>query len=91
LKVLILTCYWPPSGGSGVQRWLKFVKYLQDFGITPVVYTFDNPDYAIQDESLEKEVPEGVEVIRQPIWESYTFANLFSKKKKTVKTLQTKY
>ena len=55
------------------------------------MYTFDNPDYAIQDESLEKEVPEGVEVIRQPIWESYAFANLFSKKKKTVKTLQIKY
>ena len=82
MRVLILTYYWPPSGGSGVQRWLKFVKYLQDFGITPVVYTVDNPDYAIQDESLENEVPEGVEVIRQPIWEPYAFANLFSKKKK---------
>ena len=91
MKVLILTYYWPALGGSGVQRWLKFVKYLQDFGITPVVYTVDNPDYAIQDESLENEVSEGVEVIRQPIWEPYAFANLFSKKKKTVKILQVKY
>tara|TARA_B100000809_G_scaffold252094_1_gene286411 strand:+ start:41225 stop:42502 length:1278 start_codon:yes stop_codon:yes gene_type:complete len=83
LKVLILTYYWPPSGGSGVQRWLKFVKYLQDFGVTPVVYTVDNPDYAIQDTSLQNEVSKGVEVIRQPIWEPYKLASIFSKKKKT--------
>jgi hypothetical protein len=30
-KVLIITYYWPPAGGPGVQRWLKFVKYLPDF------------------------------------------------------------
>ncbi|MFQ3174086.1 MAG: hypothetical protein ACI8W0_001195, partial [Flavobacterium sp.] len=34
-KVLIITYYWPPAGGPGVQRWLKFVKYLPDFGIQP--------------------------------------------------------
>ena len=37
-KVLIITYYWPPAGGPGVQRWLKFVKYLRDFGVEPVVY-----------------------------------------------------
>ena len=83
MKVLILTYYWPPSGGSGVQRWLKFVKYLQNFDVTPVVYTVDNPDYAIMDASLENEIPNGVEVIRQPIWEPYKLANILSKKKKT--------
>lgn len=82
MKVLILTYYWPPSGGSGVQRWLKFVKYLQDFGVTPVVYTVQNPDYAIQDASLQQEIPEGVEILSHPIWEPYKLANLFSKRKK---------
>ena len=83
MKVLILTYYWPPAGGSGVQRWLKFVKYLQEFDVTPVVYTVENPEYAIQDSSLTMEIPENIEVIRQPIWEPYRLANIFSKKKKT--------
>lgn len=82
MKVLILTYYWPPSGGSGVQRWLKFVKYLQDFGVTPVVYTVENPAYAIEDKSLQQEIPKGIEVLKQPIWEPYKLANFFSKNKK---------
>lgn len=85
MKVLIITYYWPPAGGSGVQRWLKFVKYLQDFGITPVVYTVQNPDYPILDETLVEDIPKGVEVVKQPIWEPYQLASVFSKKKK-VKT-----
>jgi len=83
LRVLIVTYYWPPAGGSGVQRWLKFVKYLQDFGITPVVYTVENPAYAIEDPTLLAEIPEGVEVLRQPIWEPYRLANIFSRGKAT--------
>lgn len=85
MKLLVITYYWPPAGGSGVQRWLKFVKYLQDFGVTPVVYTVENPDYPILDETLQQDIPEGVEVIKQPIWEPYQLASVFSKKKK-VKT-----
>lgn len=81
MKVLILTYYWPPSGGSGVQRWLKFVKYFQEFGITPVVYTVDNPDYAVEDETLQNEIPEGVVVLKQPIWEPYKLASIFSRNK----------
>ena len=69
MKVLIITYYWPPAGGSGVQRWLKFVKYLQDFGIEPVVYTVDNANYPINDESLNNEVPENIEILKQSIWE----------------------
>ena len=38
-KVLILAYYWPPSGGSGVQRWLKFAKYLHQYGWQPIVIT----------------------------------------------------
>lgn len=82
MKVLIITYYWPPAGGSGVQRWLKFVKYLQDFGITPVIYTVENPDYSIKDTTLEKEIPKGIEVLKQPIWEPYKLAAIFSKNKK---------
>jgi glycosyltransferase involved in cell wall biosynthesis len=70
-KVLIITYYWPPSGGSGVQRWLKFVKYLPSQGWEPYVFTPENPSFAIQDESLLKDVPAEAKVIRFPIWEPY--------------------
>ncbi len=65
-KVLIITYYWPPSGGAGVQRSLKFVKYLPEFGIEPIVITVDRNQatYPILDESLLKEVKENVRVIR---------------------------
>ena len=80
-KVLIVTYYWPPSGGAGVQRWLKFVKYLRDFGWEPIVYTPENPEYPSEDYSLYKDIPEGVEVIKTPIWEPYNiYRNLFGKK-----------
>ncbi|MDD7913258.1 hypothetical protein [Polaribacter ponticola] len=69
MKVLILTYYWPPAGGSGVQRWLKFVKYLQNFDIEPIVYTVDNASYPKEDISLINEVPKNILVLKQPIWE----------------------
>ena len=69
MKVLILTYYWPPAGGSGVQRWLKFAKYLQNFGIEPIIYTVDNANYPKEDESLVDEIPKGITVLKQPIWE----------------------
>lgn len=65
-KVLVITYYWPPSGGSGVQRWLKFVKYLREFGIEPIILTVD-PEYAnfpVLDESLFSDIPNGVEIHR---------------------------
>ena len=69
MKVLIITYYWPPAGGSGVQRWLKFVKYLQNFNIEPVVYTISNPNYPIEDHSLLNEIPENIEILKHHIWE----------------------
>ena len=69
MKVLIITYYWPPAGGSGVQRWLKFVKYLQEFNIEPIVYTVDNANYPKTDNTLLREIPEGTKVLKQPIWE----------------------
>lgn len=70
-KVLIITYYWPPSGGSGVQRWLKFAKYLPMYGWEPHVFTPEDPSFGIQDPSLEKDIPPEAEVIHFPIWEPY--------------------
>ncbi len=79
-KVLIITYYWPPAGGPGVQRWLKFVKYLRDFDIEPVVYIPENPDYPIIDESLLEEIPKGITILKKRIFEPYFLAKIFSKK-----------
>ncbi len=79
-KVLIIAYYWPPAGGPGVQRWLKFVKYLPDFNIEPVVYVPENPSYPISDKTLIEEIPKGITVIKHPIKEPYKWASFFSKK-----------
>ena len=70
-KVLIITYYWPPSGGAGVQRWLKFSKYLPQYDWEPIIYTPENPDFAIEDQSLQKDISPGLVVIKRPIWEPY--------------------
>ena len=86
-RVLIITYYWPPSGGSGVQRWLKMSKYLPENGWQPVIYTPENGEYPITDPSLEKDVSPEAEVIRRPIVEPYTLYKKFLgvKKGETVK------
>ncbi|MFD2697064.1 glycosyltransferase [Mesonia sediminis] len=80
-KVLIVLYYWPPAGGPGVQRWLKFVKYLPDFGYEPIVFAPENPFYPLQDAELLKEVPNQVKVVKYPIREPYTLAKIFNKRK----------
>jgi glycosyltransferase involved in cell wall biosynthesis len=81
-KVLIISYYWPPSGGAGVQRWLKFVKYLRCFGWEPVVFCPENPEYPETDHSLASDIPENLEVIRFPIWEPYMlYKKLLGQKK----------
>ena len=70
-RVLIITYYWPPSGGSGVQRWLKFVKYLDRLGWETFVVAPENPSFTTQDPSLLKDVPVNTEVLKLPIWEPY--------------------
>nr|WP_299485133.1 glycosyl transferase family 1 [uncultured Allomuricauda sp.] len=80
-KILVITYYWPPAGGPGVQRWLKFVKYLPEFGIEPLVYVPENPTYPIIDKNLIKEIPKDIKIIGQPIKEPYSWAGLLSKKK----------
>lgn len=84
-KVLIITYYWIPSGGSGVQRWVKFSKYLRDFGWEPVIYAPENPEYPSEDLSFVKDIPENVTVIKKPIWEPYNiYRSLFGKKNETI-------
>ena len=80
-RALIITYYWPPAGGPGVQRWLKFVKYFREFGVEPIVYAPENPNYPLIDENFASEIPSDIEVLKQPINEPYRFAKLFSKKK----------
>lgn len=63
-KVLILTYYWPPAGGPGVQRVLKLVKYLPDFGWDPIILTVKDGEYPAFDPSLEKEIPPSCRVIQ---------------------------
>jgi glycosyltransferase involved in cell wall biosynthesis len=81
-KVLIITYYWPPSGGAGVQRWLKFVKYMRDFGWEPVVFIPEDPEYPSIDESLLKDIPENLETIKIKFWEPYTLYKIFTGKKR---------
>ena len=66
MSILIITYYFPPSGGSGVQRWLKFVKYLPQLGFEPIVLTVDEKyaSYPQIDASLVDDIPENVRVIK---------------------------
>lgn len=80
-RVLIITYYWPPAGGPGVQRWLKFVKYFREFGIEPVVFVPENPNYPLVDKNFLDEVPADIEIIKLPINEPYGLARIFSKDK----------
>jgi glycosyltransferase involved in cell wall biosynthesis len=84
-KALIITYYWPPSGGAGVQRWLKFVKYLRDFGWEPVVFTPENPEFPEIDHSLVMDIPNDLSVVKLPIWEPYDAYKRFMGKKKDEK------
>ena len=70
-RVLIISYYWPPTGGSGVQRWVKFAKYLPSEGWQPVIYTPENPEQLAVDESLAAEVPEDAEIVKTRIIEPY--------------------
>lgn len=87
-KILIITYYWPPAGGPGVQRWLKFAKYLPEFGWKPVIYTPENPSYPLLDETLMNDVPEDIEIVRTKIWEPYQLAEKLNKSNKKFKAGQ---
>ena len=70
-RVLVIAYYWPPSGGSGVQRWVKFCKYLPAEGWQPMVFAPENADYPAVDPTMGADLPQEVEVLRGRIWEPY--------------------
>jgi glycosyltransferase involved in cell wall biosynthesis len=84
-KVLIITYYWPPSGGGGVMRWLKMSKYLPEQGWQPIIYTPENPDASVNDESLLQEIHPDTIVLKYPIWEPYDIYRFLTGKKKDTK------
>ncbi len=83
MKVLILTYYFPPSGGAGVQRWLKFVKYLPQFDVEPIVLTVDEHDasYPQIDNQLLNEVPSNIRVVKTKTREILSFYKKLSPNK----------
>lgn len=81
-RVLVITYYWPPTGGSGVQRWVKFAKYLPLHGWQPVIYTPENPEMTSVDHSLEEEIPQEAEIIKTKIVEPYGIWRMFTGQKK---------
>ena len=87
-KVLIITYYWPPMGGAGVQRWLKMTKYLRDYGWEPIIFTTKNGEATVVDEEMLKEVPGGVETLQVPIWEPFDAYKKLTGKKKDQKLVQ---
>lgn len=68
-RALIITYYWPPSGGGGVQRWLKMSAFMRKYGWEPVIYTPENPAFDVKDNSLMADVDPSIEIIKTKIFE----------------------
>jgi glycosyltransferase involved in cell wall biosynthesis len=81
-KILIVAYYFPPSGGPGVQRVLKHIKYLPEFGWQPYVLTVSNGQFPARDESLMEQIPKDIVVERTHIYEPYDLYRLLTGKKK---------
>ncbi|MBX3043020.1 MAG: glycosyltransferase [Candidatus Kapabacteria bacterium] len=81
-NLLVIAYYFPPSGGPGVQRVLKHIKYLPEFGWNPIVLTVSNGDFPARDESLMQQIPENIKVIRTHIHEPYDIYRFFTGKSK---------
>lgn len=78
---MVISYYWPPAGGIGVLRCLKFVKYLREFGWEPIVFAPENADYPYYDDGNFKDIPEGVKIIKRPIWEPFKLFKLITRRK----------
>jgi len=81
-KVLIVTYYWPPAGGPGVQRVLKFAKYLPELGWEPIILTVKNGNFPAIDESLIEDIPPGIKICKTSILEPFELYKKFSGIKK---------
>lgn len=77
-KVLVISYYWPPAGGIGVHRCLKFVKYLRKYGWEPIVYAPENAQYPYFDEGNYKDIPENLTIIKRPIIEPFNMFKILS-------------
>ena len=75
-RVLVVTYHFPPVGGIGVQRTLKYVTYLRRFGWEPVVVAPRDPAFPLRDPALLDSVPEGIEVHRSLSLEPGRVSNL---------------
>ena len=84
-KVLIIAYYWPPAGGAGVQRVLKFAKYLPQFGWEPVILTVETPDSPIEDYSLLEDIPPNTKVYKTKALEPFNFYKKVTGRKKEEK------
>ncbi len=80
-NVLIITYYWPPAGGAGVQRVLKFAKYLPEFGFRPIILTVPKPDSPVDDETLQKDIPPEAKVYKISGFEPFSLYKKFTGKK----------
>ena len=70
-RVLMITYYWPPAGGPGAQRVVKFARYLPEFGWEPIVVTVDGGEFPFLDTSLETDVPASTQIHRTRSWEPF--------------------
>ena len=76
--MLLLASCWRTQ----VQRWVKFIKYLPNFGIEPVVLIPENPSYPLKDDTLINEISPDLSLFKLPIKEPYKLANIFGEKSK---------
>jgi len=79
---LIISYYWPPAGGVGVQRWLKMTKYFSENGWQPIIYTALPENYIAEDQNLVNEIHKDCIVLKRKIWEPYKYYALLTGKKK---------
>ena len=77
-KILIISYYWPPAGGAGVQRWMYFAKYLKELGYEPIVITVDEKkaSYPVVDPSLLRETPR-IRILKTSTWGTITVGFIF--------------
>lgn len=79
-NVLLITFYWPPSGGAGVHRWLRFSKYFKENGCNLTVYCPEDAAWPVMDEELQKQVPKEVTVLRRKVFEPHKYLGKGSSK-----------
>ncbi len=83
-RCLLLTYYFPPCGGAGVQRWVRFLRYLPENGWLPTVITTQNGDYPVIDDSLLATIPSEIEIIRTHTPSYKGLFRMFAGKKATI-------